>query len=357
MDVVGKGKLIFQVAATYIGTIVGAGFASGKEIVQFFTQYGALGTLGILVSGIIFTWIGTKLLIYSSRIKAYSFKELMEAIFGKRMGTMIQILIFFILFGVTGVMLSGAGAVFYEQLGLPKQLGILITVFFCFILLIRGLNGVLFINSVIVPIMFIFTLGMAFCTLYTQGLGLHSSHIAVVLHSIDSYQWFISALSYVSFNLITALAILVPLGREIQDEKILSWGGFIGGLGFTLLLLMTHFVLLHYKDTISYDIPIAEVVKGFGGVIHLAFVIVIFGEIFTTFIGNIFGMTRQIQSVKPLNQLSIVAALLLCSFFISQIGYGSLISILYPIYGYLCMACLLYLMFVKLPRKGSHNEN
>ncbi|MGK0698137.1 hypothetical protein ACR3I8_00415 [Priestia flexa] len=30
-----KWKLTLQVAATYIGTVVGAGFATGKEIVQF----------------------------------------------------------------------------------------------------------------------------------------------------------------------------------------------------------------------------------------------------------------------------------------------------------------------------------
>ncbi|MEK1832032.1 hypothetical protein AAAC51_33515 [Priestia megaterium] len=37
-----RWKLTLQVAATYVGTVVGAGFATGKEIVQFFTQYGNL---------------------------------------------------------------------------------------------------------------------------------------------------------------------------------------------------------------------------------------------------------------------------------------------------------------------------
>ncbi len=40
-----------KVAATYIGTVVGAGFATGREIVEFFTVNGFYGTIGICVSG------------------------------------------------------------------------------------------------------------------------------------------------------------------------------------------------------------------------------------------------------------------------------------------------------------------
>lgn len=40
-----------KVAATYIGTVVGAGFATGREIVEFFTINGIYGTIGICVSG------------------------------------------------------------------------------------------------------------------------------------------------------------------------------------------------------------------------------------------------------------------------------------------------------------------
>ena len=39
---------IFQVAAVFIGTVVGAGLASGKEITQFFTSFGLTSFLGIL---------------------------------------------------------------------------------------------------------------------------------------------------------------------------------------------------------------------------------------------------------------------------------------------------------------------
>ncbi|MFC7394701.1 transporter [Scopulibacillus cellulosilyticus] len=341
-----KVKLTFQVAATFIGTIVGAGFATGKEIVQFFTQYNSLGTLGIFISGILFTFLGTKLLIYSNRIGAYSYKELNDAVFGRRVGFVINVFIFFMLIGTTSVMLSGAGAVFREQLGLSKQLGLIITILLCFMFLLKGLKGVFAINSLVVPIMFLFTISSSWVNFLNHGF--HMFIPEWTTPSAGGLHWLVSALSYV---VVSTLAIIVPVGKEIKDEKVLKWGGIFGGIGFTFLLLLAHFVLLNNQHAIGYEIPIGEIVKYFGFGIHLAFIIVIYGEIFTTFIGNVFGLSRQIGSLVSYNQVTITLIILICMFFFSQISYGFLISTLYPLYGYFSMVCLIYFIFIKMPSK------
>ena len=49
------GSLILKSAnkiiMVIIGTLVGAGFASGREIYLFFGQYGIKGLIGIIISG------------------------------------------------------------------------------------------------------------------------------------------------------------------------------------------------------------------------------------------------------------------------------------------------------------------
>ncbi|MBJ8193726.1 hypothetical protein JDS79_44200, partial [Bacillus cereus] len=64
---------VFQIAFTYIGTIVGAGFATGQEILQFFTKYGRWATLTIMLSTIIFVWLGTKMMLIAHDISAKSY--------------------------------------------------------------------------------------------------------------------------------------------------------------------------------------------------------------------------------------------------------------------------------------------
>ena len=45
-------KNSLKVVFVIIGTLIGAGFASGKEVYIFFNKYGSLGLLGVVLSGI-----------------------------------------------------------------------------------------------------------------------------------------------------------------------------------------------------------------------------------------------------------------------------------------------------------------
>ena len=64
---------IFRVAGIYAASITGAGFASGQEILQFFSIYRAGGFYGILLAGILFSVLGCTVLtrVYRERIRNY----------------------------------------------------------------------------------------------------------------------------------------------------------------------------------------------------------------------------------------------------------------------------------------------
>ena len=127
---------------------------------------GFYGTIGICISGF-FIWLGTKMMLLSSQIGAFSAQEFNKYLFGDVFGNVVNTLLLLVLFGVTSVMLSGAGAVFEEQLRLPRQLGIFITVIACLIIGSRGLQGVFEVNTLVVPIMMIFIIGLAITTFFT----------------------------------------------------------------------------------------------------------------------------------------------------------------------------------------------
>lgn len=340
---------ILLLAATYVGTVMGAGFSSGKEIVTFFSVYGALGSIGIAISGLFFILIGTKIMIISARIGAYSYQELNKYLFGHSFARAVNLFIFFVVIGVTSVMLSGAGAVFHEQLGLPIQLGIIITLILSYITVLKGLNGLFAINSYIVPLMILFVLFVASSIAGEHPHLLVKNLLPVQLS--DNLSWAGSPFAYAAFNLMTAQVVLVPLGKEIQDEHILRWGGFWGGLTLFFILLSIHFSLSVFPDTFHYEIPMAEVVQHFGTLIHVLFLIVIYGEIFNTVVGNVFGITRQLQSAFHLRYQHAVLIILFVIFLISQVGYGKLLSVLYPIFGYMGLFFLLCLLIKKVPEK------
>lgn len=60
-----------KIAAIFVGTVIGAGFASGREIIEFFGVYGTKGLWGIYIVGILFSTCASILLfkIYKYKIR------------------------------------------------------------------------------------------------------------------------------------------------------------------------------------------------------------------------------------------------------------------------------------------------
>lgn len=340
---------ILIIAATYVGTVVGAGFATGKEIVTFFSVNGAFGAVGIAISGFLFIVAGTKIMVISARIQAYSYQEFNVYLFGSKAGKVVNGFIFIIVICITSVMLSGAGAVFHEQLGLPFQVGIVTTLILSYFILLKGLRGIYAINSYIVPFMILFSL---FVTGSILQLYPHELLAQIIPDRLpEQFSWALSPLAYSAFNLMTAQVVLVPLGKEIGDEHVLRWGGFLGGTVLCLLLLANHFSLSVFPETFSYEIPMAELVKRFGSFIHVLFLFIIYGEIFNSVVGNVFGVTRQLQSTFHLRYQHAVLLILFAIFLISQFGYGKLLSVFYPLFGYMGLILLVFLFIKKSPGK------
>ncbi|MEB3100191.1 YkvI family membrane protein [Ferviditalea candida] len=342
-----KTGKILQVGFTYIGTVVGAGFATGQEILQFFTQYGWMSTLAIAIACLLFVWIGTKLMLMAADIGARSYEDLNNHLFGETAGLWISLFTFVILFSITAVMLAGAGSVFVENLRLPYQAGLFFTLALTYIIIIKGIDGILAVNTVVVPMMLLFNLVLVAVTLDlpTAGNFIH------LMSDAHPGRILLSPFLYTAFNLGLAQAVLVPVGSTIKDPDILRKGGMAGGIGIGLLLLGGHFALAaHMPGITQYDIPMSSIVYRLGRVAQFLFVLVIFAEIFTTFIANIYGLTLQIRDKVKLTDRTIILTLLALCYLISQIGFKTLLSTLYPLFGWICMVWLVMIMWRKRTR-------
>lgn len=90
-----RGVSSLKAAGTYIGTIVGAGFASGQEVLQFFACFGYKGLIGILVVTVLFIILGYMVMELGYRIHAESHLDIVEASSGRILSAFSDILISF----------------------------------------------------------------------------------------------------------------------------------------------------------------------------------------------------------------------------------------------------------------------
>jgi uncharacterized membrane protein YkvI len=330
----------FQIAAVYVGTVIGAGFATGREIVEFFTRFGFVGFIAILLSGYLFITMGTKIMLKSHDIKAKSFEEFNEYLFGKWFSKFMNIVMMIMLIGVSAVMLSGAGAVFQEQLLLPKQLGILLTIGLGFITMMVGIKGLFAVNTFVVPLMIIFNL---FLMVYSVRNAAFLDAFLMIPHAEDGWKSVVAPFSYVAFNLAMAQAVLVPVAGEVKDRETIKYGGYLGGFFLTLILISSHITLVLIPDVTQYQIPMAVVMKSFVAGFYIIYIIIIYGEIFTSVIGGVFGLEKQLSNYWKGSSLMTFIGIFLVIYSLSFFEYSELLSYLYPLFGYMSLLFIILL--------------
>lgn len=341
-------KLSLQIAFTYIGTVVGAGFASGREIIEFFVQYGEQGLIGILLSALLFVWAGVRVMIVAHRIQADSYQEISTFLFGKRLGHVFNLFLMLILLGTTSVMLAAAGSIFHGTFGIPAQMGIWFSMLMIFWVTIRGLHAIHSVNSLFVPILIGFTV-----LVFWHSAPWTYTAVSLFPQGRDEpMMWLRSAVSYVSLNVALTQAVLVPIGKESRSEKTLVRGGLLGGLGIGFLLLLAFFAIqTGMPDLQQVDMPMISLLADLGKGITILYGLLVYGEIFSTLIANVFGLVHQLRKVVPFPVPIMTGLILAISYFISFVGFGPLLSLLYPLFGQLVVFFLLMMCYRQLENR------
>jgi uncharacterized membrane protein YkvI len=327
---------VFQVAAVFIGTIVGAGLASGREIVQFFTSYGYKSFIGIALCGVIYILICSIISTISIKHNLKSYNELIMLISPGFLGKATDIITSAFLVSGAAIILAGSGDLIREYFGISRWIGIIIMVILTLIILLRDTQGLIEINSIIVP-----SLIIVLCTVFILYLIfakdlLNLDYLKTVAH--PNKNWAISTLLYVGFNILSSSGVIVPLSLEIKSIKQIHLGIILGALVLTLLCGMINLMLmLNVPYIYKYSIPLLYVANPFGNLIQIMLLIIIWLEMFSTEVSDVFSVGKTMSNVFNISYKKSVFIILAIAIPISQFGFVNLIKVLYPAFGFISL--------------------
>lgn len=339
-------NLSWQVGAAYIGTIIGAGFASGQEIMQFFTQYGNMGLVLLFISGIVFSLCGYAIFYLAKHYRAYDYNSFIIKICGPRLSMVYDCIITMFLFFGASIMFSGSGAIFHESLGYSKVIGILVIAIVTLLIVLKSVEGILKVNSFVLPIL----IGVIMFVLLKTILG--SDHAtffnnASAIYKGDSIRPIFSLLFYCSYNLVLAIGVLSAFSQDIDSLKTLKQGAFIGGLGLmTLSMALNICLILYIPAILKLSIPVLHISAMHGQYIKYAVLFCIWGEVLTTAIANVFSLTKRVVKNRPQLYKSVSLFIVVACIPMAFVDFKRLISFFYPLFGALSMF-LIALIFIK----------
>ena len=333
-----------KVISAYIGAVIGAGFASGQEIMQFFILHGGSGLMGAVLATILFAYLGGLVMFLSINMHSSNYRKVFGFLLGSKAGRFMDLLNLCMLLGGLGVMMAGSAAVFSEHFALPARTGIWSVAILTSLVLMGGLEGVLTANVCLVPLKYLAVVAISLAALSGYPCGLAGISSSAAAGGGITGNWALAGFLYVSYNMVAPVAVLSSLGRTVPMKTGLA-GGLLGGLLLGLaIFLVTAAGLAHQPDAATYQIPMLYLAGSFGDVLRLGLSLLIWLAILTTAIANAHGFASRLASAggNRYRLYGLVACLLALP--LTGFSFAGLVRFLYPLFGYAGLVLMIALL-------------
>lgn len=323
---------VIKIIFVLIGTLIGAGFASGQEIYIFFFFHGINGIYGIIVSSISMGGIIYATLNILEKHNIQNYKEFLDKIIqNNKINNYINIIVNIFILITFIIMIAGCGAYFSQNYGINTQIGSTILAILCFFTFLNNVEGLVKVNEFLVPILILFI--MAIGILNIQEIDL--LNITKYIPQNNNFSWLLNSIIYCSYNTILLIPTLITLKKYIKNQKQNKCIAAITSLITIILSIAIYTILINVDvDIKNLEMPAVYVIVKLFPKLKSIYGIIILASIYTTSIS--LGVSFLKNTAKT-QKSSVIIAFLICiaGILVSNIGFTNLINSLYPLFGYL----------------------
>ena len=366
-----------MIAGAFISYTVGAGFASGNEILQFYGSWGlSKAILGIVIATIINTVFCLSLFTGSQYVELGKTSECYTFFGGKIFGTFMKYYVYVLLFCTLMLMFAGAGSILNQMWDLPQWVGSVLMGIIAGVVVLGGLKAVENVLGYVGIVILIYVAIFGIISLINIKLPLDLTGLyqavdegKILQTNIFQYPPFnllpdvvkehnnalFSGLLYGTLNLVTGFPFYYTLGKRTRNRADASKAAVITSVAFYLCVLMVVIIVVLNCDKIMnqktgemFPFPALAVVNSFWPAGGWTYAIIIFAGIFTTVAGYLWVIKDWIFSGDDaLNSKSfaLIAALILIGIFLGGIlPFSRVINIIFPISGVVGMIMTAFLI-------------
>ena len=335
-----KRKSVLKLAIAFIGVFLGAGFVSGQELWQFFACFGVWGFPGFLVSVAMMFVVDYALLHAAQKAGTTNVSKLILPGEHPKLCALIDGMQCLLLFGILVIMVAGASALLRDLTGLHPALCGAVFALVVLAAAMFDLRGVVTVFSVLVPITCALAVLLGLAILIRQGFRFEP---AAGSFSTLLPNWWVSGITYAAYNLFGTIGILVSFSALLPDQKTIGKGL---GLGALMLIVLTFCILaamVAVPASGETELPsatlAAQIHPLLGGVYNLLMGLGMFSSALSSLVAllNQGGFHWRIfhEHRKPCMLITLAVA-----FVLSLAGFGNLIGVVYPLFGYVSIPLL-----------------
>ena len=339
-----KKSSVIKIAGAFIVWVIGSGFATGQEILQFFTSYGYWSYGIILVNMAGFLFLGRVLLKIGYDHRADDSFNHFKYFCGEKLGTFYTWLIPIILLSVMPVLISGAGATLNEYYGVKHWLGSAIMTGLVLIAYLIGFERLMKIVSTLGSSIIVFILVVGAISMIQNWGDFEDAagYEELLGASQASPHWFFSAILYLSLIFISGSTYFSKIGMTAKKRQEAIYGASIGSVAVILTIaIINTAMILSAKQIATLSIPVLYLAKSISRVLGSVFSIFLILGMFSSCSAMMWTVCNRFSfGGKRGNQLFAVLVAVFV-FVMGLLPFSDLVATLYPLVGYAGLVFLL----------------
>lgn len=328
-------KESIKFAGTYVSICIGSGFATGQEIMQFFSAYGMISILSNLICMFLMCYCGSVLLKLGKKENKDDI-DVFNYFCGSHLGNILKVVMPIFFFFSFVVMISGAGATINQYYGLNKMTGSIIIAFVTLISILMGINKLIDILGNIGPIIAIISIVIGIFSIINNFENLHM--VDEVIKGFDikkaSESWYLTPFMYTGLNMVLATPFLFNVGKTAKNKKSCSTGGILGGFIFMISAMILNIAIISDIENLYIkEIPTLYMAKNISDLVGGIFSIMLILGIYTTAVPLLWSVCSAFfkENTKRFNLLAIIFTIL--GLIMSRFPFSMLVNFIYPISG------------------------
>ncbi|WP_218835245.1 YkvI family membrane protein [Sedimentibacter hydroxybenzoicus] len=339
-------KQVYSIAGAFIAFLIGSGFATGQEIMQYFAAYGFMGLISAAIVLFLFMYAGVSFVTAGHIHKFNKGNDIFLYYCGKNIGRIYDY--FSVIFAYMSffVMIAGAGATLSQQFGLDVSFGCIAMAALSIVTVIFGLDNIVNIISKIGPVIATMAILLGLTAIFQNIDGLRNANVIPELDIMKaSGNWLFSAFLYVGFNILLLSVFMSSIGARTKSIKVASTGAIFGAAGYSLAIAVIAVGLMANIEKTAYSqIPSLMLASGISSSVAIIFSLSIFAEIFTTAVPLLWIVSSRIahEDTYKFKAATIILAVSGAAIGL-KVPFNRLVNIIYVINGY---AGIIFLFFM-----------
>lgn len=337
---------------------MGSGFATGQEILQFFTTSGVKGMLATILFLLITATTTYFISGTGQKVQFNNPFDIFTYYCGKWLGNIYIWFSVIVMYCVLIVILAGAGASLHQFYGVPTFAGIMIIGGLALGTVLLGVEKIIQIIGSLsfIQIIFILLLGGFGLTSLAQNPGIildNSDLITTTAMETSSPHWALSGVLYAFLVTITIAPFLVSCGitaNNVQEARI---SAITGTIIFTLSIVVLIIAeLIYFHIFIGKEVPTLAMANYISPYFGTFFTLVIVIASYSAVSSNLLMITRKFAAFKT-NKFNILALLLIliamiCS---ATFSFAALVNFIFPILGYSASIFIVLMLYKEVRKK------